>query len=341
MPASVILAHLGPSIPAYAESCLKQLHLWNPVDALDIYFVVDRAASGSEAEAFWTRLAADYSVKLAYTDALEPTEHHRMFTARYAGNTAFRDGYWKFVTERFFYIEEVMLAHKLDRVIAMEYDVLAYVRLSELVCLFDIYTPATIALVRDNETRAHPGFMYIPTANEASELNIFITHMLQSKMSDMELLHVYGEMYPERVSYLPVISHARNATKFIRKSGDGQHKMIAPHFLSSGYEVLGCLFDSAVVGQWVGGIDIRNYGAAVIPDDVELIHYENEGALYSIREMPFHWKKDGGLWRPYLDGSPLMTIHVHSKALECFLSDRPVAPVADYNPQKLYDSLPR
>jgi len=307
---------------------MKQLRLWNTPEDLQIYFVIDRGQ-----DPFWEDLASKYDVKLVYTDTLPCTAHHAMFKAKYAGDTAFRDGYWKFVTERFFYIEEVMISFSLGPSIAMEYDVLVYTPIKDLMPLLGKYTQS-IALVRDNETRAHPGCMYLPSVGALEHLNHYIACMLQSKLSDMELLHVYGEFYPERVSYLPVISHKRNATKFIRKSSDGQHSMAAPLFLSSGYEVLGGLFDSAVVGQWVGGVDPRNTGGA------DSIHYVNESALYSMREMPFEWKKVGGLWQPHLDASPLITIHVHSKALECLLSDRPEMPCADYDPTALLKSLP-
>jgi hypothetical protein len=55
--------------------------------------------------------------------------------------------------------------------------------------------------------------------------------------------------------------------------------------------------------------------------------------------MPFEWRpegtsegtSEGTRWRPYLDGRPLFTIHVHSKALSCFLSDRTGPPTSDYD----------
>jgi hypothetical protein len=87
------------------------------------------------------------------------------------------------------------------------------------------------------------------------------------------------------------------------------------------------LFDSLCVGQWVGGIDSRNTGGH------KVARYENESALYNINEMSFEWKKnpENFLWQPILDGYVLATIHVHSKALRCFMSDRPDYPKDDYD----------
>ena len=326
---SVILVHLGSSIPHYAPDSIKQLRLWNTPEQLRIYFVIERHNTD-----VWEKLAADYSVDLVYTDTLEPTEHHQMFRMKYKGDKAFRNGYWQFVIERFFYMEEVMMKYSLKATILMEYDVLVYLPFSELVPRLTEYTNQ-IALVRDNETRAHPGFMFV--SSTMTELNEFIACTQQNAYSDMELLHLYGELYPGRVSYLPVINHRRNMAKFMRKSQDGRHgPMLSPLFLSSGHEILKCLFDSAVVGQWVGGIDTRNSADKGI---FITESYENEGALYSMKEMPFEWKKIRGLWVPYLDNEPLATIHVHSKALECFLSDRVDMPKADYDPMKLHNVL--
>jgi hypothetical protein len=47
--------------------------------------------------------------------------------------------------------------------------------------------------------------------------------------------------------------------------------------------------------------------------------------------MPFEWRLEGTQWRPYLDHRPLFTIHVHSKALSSFLSDRTGPPTCDYD----------
>jgi hypothetical protein len=326
---SVILVHLGSSVPHYAPDSIKQLRLWNTPEELRIYFVIERHNTD-----FWEKLAADYSVELVYTDTLEPTEHHQMFRMKYKGDKAFRNGYWQFVIERFFYMEEVMTKYSLKATILMEYDVLVYLPFSELVPRLTEYTNQ-IALVRDNETRAHPGFMFV--SSTMTELNEVIACTQENSYSDMELLDIYSKLYPTRVSYLPVINHRRNMTKFVRKSQDGHHGPIpSPLFLSSGHDILKCLFDSAVVGQWVGGIDGRNTA-----DNGIFIteSYENEGALYSMKEMPFEWKKIRGLWVPYLDNEPLATIHVHSKALECFLSDRVSTPKADYDVKKLYKAL--
>jgi hypothetical protein len=188
----------------------------------------------------------------------------------------------------------------------------------------------------DNQTRGHPGFVYIPNAAAFTKFTVFLSVVstLHPNLEDMQTIAVYIMNNKADVHFLPVITEARNRSIPNRQSRMGNKAEGFPHFLSEDSEHLGVLFDSAVVGQWVGGIDSRN------TNGMKISGFENEGALYSIREMPFEWRKaEGGLWRPILDGRPLMTIHCHSKALSSFLSDRETMPTDDYDVKEVYKTL--
>ena len=319
--ASVILTHLGDSVPPYLRDCVHQLRIFNPLTP--VYVIVDPVHTHSP---FFLDLQTTYGVRLRFTDALEPTTQHTDFLRNFRGDTAFRKGFWRHVKERFFYAEEVMRQDNLHHVVSMEYDVLVYGNLTDLCRKLD-GLPQTLRMVMDNDTRGHPGFLYFPTLADATALTLFVAATASLAYEDMQTLHMYGKLFPTQ--YFPVITEARNRTIPRRQSLVG-HTAETPFFLSQHSEELGALFDSAVVGQWVGGIDSRNTGGA------KIVAYENEGALYSIKEMPFEWRAEGPTetrpqWRPFLDGRPLFTIHVHSKALSSFLSDRPSKPTCDYD----------
>jgi capsular polysaccharide biosynthesis protein len=96
---------------------------------------------------------------------------------------------------------------------------------------------------------------------------------------------------------------------------------------------LGLLFDTLVVGQYLGGVDPRNNGGQKSGP------YLNESALYSMREMPFEWKHVGGRWQPFVDRRPLAIIHVHCKSLKSFRSDRLTRPINDYQVDELLPAL--
>lgn len=312
--ASVILTHLGDSVPPYLKDCVHQLRIFNPTTP--VYVILDPV---HKTNSFFLDLQP--SVQLRFTDDLTPTTQHTEFLTNFKGDTAFRKGYWRHVKERFFFVEEVMIQESLTDTISMEYDVLVYGNLTELCRKLD-RLPKTLRMVMDNDTRGHPAFLYFPTVADARSLTTFFAAVAAMPYEDMQTLALYSKIFPTH--FFPVLTEARNHSVPSRRSQQGNTSP-STHFLSEDSEALGVLFDSLVVGQWVGGIDSRNTGGR------KIVNYENEGALYSIREMPFEWQNIDGRWRPILDNRLLFTIHVHSKALSCFLSDRVAPPSADYD----------
>jgi hypothetical protein len=331
---SLALIHLGDSVPLYFRDCVHQLRLWNTPEALTIYAVLDPVHRGAD---FWRDIERTYAVRFVYTDELQPSAAHQAFRQSFQGDMAFRKGYWLHVQERFFFLEELMRQRGIGDMIAMEYDVLCYAAVDLLQERLRAYTQR-LSFVMDNATRGHPGFMFVPSPDSLlSFLEFVVAKQIGSGRteSDMTLLARYVDECPDEVAFLPVITPDRNASRRPRQSLDEQHTESDPQFLSAGFLELGCLFDSAVVGQFVGGIDPRNTGGQ------KIVGYLNEGALYCIQEMPLGFARQAGtgLWFPVLDGKPLATIHMHSKALSCFLSDRPEFPVADYNVEAVTSTL--
>lgn len=312
---TLLLVHLGNSKPPYLIDCAHQIRLFNPPPTLRIILIADPIHRDSE---FIAKLDP-YRVELRYTDTLTPTPEHTKFLAEFSGDTEFRNGYWRFVKQRFFYMEELMIAESLTNVIAMEYDILLYTSIKWLQAKLAAYTK-NLAMVKDNEERGHPAFLFIPTVDVIHHFNEFILEMIKTEYEDMQLLCLYSISYPERMSYLPVITPECNHSIRLRRSLSGYHSTAQHDFLSSGFDRLGVLFDSLVVGQFVAGIDPRNLDGAIIWS------FKNESALYSMDEMQLEWRRVAGLWIPILDGHPLMTIHMHSKFLKSFLSDKPTPP---------------
>jgi len=325
---SIILTHLGDSIPLYIHDCVKQIRLWN--FSTPIYIILNTVQNNID---FWNNLVKNYSVILVLTNSLAPTQHHTFFNNNFQGDTQFRKGYWKHVKERFYFIEELMIRDNLIDVISMEYDVLLYVDFTTLINKCKT-SSQTLRMVRDNDLRGHPAFLYIPNYNMISHFNMFLTSIVNTKLEDMQSLAAYANTYSDKINYFPVITEMRRKSILHRKSLSG-HESVDSSYLSQDSEHFLCLFDSLVVGQWVGGIDSRNTGGQ------KIVNYENESALYNIKEMNLVWKKceDNFLWQPILDGRPLATIHMHSKALGSFMSDRSNYPTCDYNVHTIFKNL--
>jgi len=344
---SIILTHLGESEPPYIKDCLHQLRLWNPT--VPVYLILDSFhrktytptnihsayIDNISESSFWDILVQVYSVKIIFTDTLVPTQHHIYFKERIDSQSKFdiefRKGYWKFVRERFFYIEELILAYDLKHSISMEYDVLLYINLEPLFQKLR-ESHQTLRFVKDSQKRGHPAFLYIPNGNTLNEYNLFLLTTINNKIEDMQALALYSSIHPERVHYFPVITDETNRKIPVRTSLQGEQCDDA-FFLSEDSEHFQCLFDSLVVGQWVSGIDPRNTGGRKIS------YYPNEGALYLMRDLTFEWAQLESKWVPILDGRLLATIHVHSKALGHLLSDRAECPSDDYDAQEVLQHL--
>jgi len=326
-PPTLLFVHLGNGTPPYLRDCVHQLRLFNPRGTLRIVLILDPVHRGST----FLQDLTPYDIHFRYTDTLPRTPEHEAFIATFKGDTSFRNGYWQFVKQRFFYIEEFMREESLTNVIALEYDVLVYAPIQWLLAKIIPYTDR-LTMVKDNPTRSHPGFLFIPNADAIHGFNSYIVGKPED---DMTLLCSYGTTYPDRVKYFPVLTPARNASIPARKSLDGNHYAQQPDYLSQGFEQLSVLFDSAVIGQFIGGIDSRNTGGILSAS------YDNEAALYLAGEMSFEWIEINGLWIPILDTYPLVTIHMHSKFLQTFLSDNPKYPrLEDSNITELMNGWP-
>jgi hypothetical protein len=331
---SLALFHLGEFVPLYLRDCVHQLRLWSPIGKSRIFIVVEPVHRTPEGlpTPFWDELVNTYGVELCYTDELQPTEAHISFRQHYKGDTGFRNGYWRHVKERFFYMEELMRKERLSDMIAMEYDILLYGPIDVLSTLLRAYARGRITYAMDAHVRGHPGFLYLPCPEAAEHLAKFFLQLVAEPYDDMQTLALYREIYKGVVATLPLITPERNASISPRKSLVGL-ECAETEFLSNGFEEMGCLFDSLSVGQCIGGIDPRNSSGKAT---VGMI---NETALYSMEEMPFGWTKIMDLWIPVLDGKPLATMHMHSKALAPFLSDHNDMPKADYDIATLKASL--
>ena len=318
-PNSIVLTHLGESVPPYMLDCVKQIRLWNP--SAYIYIILDDCHKN---QIFFKSLEDNYEVKLVFRSMLKETAEHKYFLQNFKGDLAFRKGYWRHVKERFFLIQELMMKDNLANVIAMEYDVLLYINIDSMINV-SLKDSKNMRMVRDNDQRGHPAFLFIPTVESIRHFNNFLISIIQAPLEDMQSLAAYADN-SDAMKYFPVITEECNKSIKKRISTQG-HTSENPFYLSDEFGRFNMLFDSLTVGQWVGGIDSRNTGGN------RVARYENESALYNINEMSLNWKKDPEtfLWQPYLDGVLLATIHVHCKALSCFMSDRPDFPKDDYN----------
>jgi hypothetical protein len=142
--------------------------------------------------------------------------------------------------------------------------------------------------IQDAPSRCIASFMYFKDADPLFDFLLTLMSAGGRGENDMTALmnHVRGTT--EGVGLLPIIDHVCG--------GDDRYTANLPQF--------GALFDGAAVGQYVGGVDPRNAAG-------DTRGFINETTVFKCSEERFEWR--GG--RPYLNGHPLVNLHIHSKDL--------------------------
>jgi hypothetical protein len=325
---NIIIVHLGEDLPLYIRDCIEQIRIWNSREHVKIFFI-----AFTQHYEMMEPICQEFDVTFVSTETLPKTENHKYFLANYKNyDAAFRNGYWRFVIERFYYMEELMITYNLDSAIHMEYDVMLYSDFSILQPKLNEYIKG-LALSFDNDNEGYPSFIVINSIGALELLNGFIAINCNAGLTDMRLLSVFCKVFPDQMESLPQIPTAIYKGKTERKSLTGVKAEGSTAYLANKFEELGSvIFDSLAIGQYVCGVDPRNTNGICI------IEYPNESAFYTVDEFGgLTWKQDEKK-RWYLEtaaGYRIVNIHVHSKRLSYFLSNRSDQPKCDYTDVQL------
>jgi len=320
---SIVLIHLGNSEPEYLIDCLHQIRLWHPAEQTDLYLI----AWPGVTETF-SAACTEYQAEFVSTETLTPSAHHQTFLQEYSNYDAgFRDGYWQFVVERFYYLEELLLQRKIESAIYIENDVLLYQNLNLIQNNLEQSIPH-MALCFDNDWQGYPSFIVVNNADTLGHLNRFITKHCNSGNTDMKLMSIYARHFPDHLQSLPQISQTQFQRVPDRKTLLGHKPKSDARYLYALCDQLdGHIFDAIAMGQFLTGIDPRNKGGKYI------LNYRNKSSFYTVDEIEPVWQQDQKA-RWYLrakDGNRIVNLHIHSKKLNHFLSDRETVPTADYD----------
>ncbi len=309
-----VIIHRGKEFPACIADFVDQFYLFNRGNPL--WLVTD--ARFPEVDELCRRHPDCRSVSAA---ELKPTRHHRFFSRWNLMNSTFRGGFWRFAIERFFVLEDLMAAKGLGPVLHFEYDNMVYFDVSKLEGVFRA-TSNGLSLPSDSTVRCIPSVVYVRDAEALGDFcRTYNLRYLIRKMNDMNAFSRYARRRKDRCSFLPVVpAWYKDGRTELRSTSGLVTKDLG--LLDRDYDAFGGVFDAAAFGQYLGGVDPRN-DAALGPGFV------NETAMYSPAEMPVRWEHDPeGRLVPIADFGgrrfPIFNLHIHSKALHAFRSDRSV-----------------
>jgi hypothetical protein len=155
------------------------------------------------------------------------------------------------------------------------------------------------ALTFLNNELVIPGLMYFRDSEAVKEMVEYFSQPGHLKNNDMLSLADYAKK-TGNLKALPVIN------------------MQVPEcpMAAVGAEDLQVMFDAAAYGQFLTGIDPRNSG------NKNTTGYVNEDSCFNVRNVSIVWEKIDDLLVPMVNGIQLVNLHVHSKDLARWRSDR-------------------
>jgi len=279
---NVVLVHIGENLPSYLIHCIRQFRYFVSVP---IHVLLERKLI----ETFKSQSASITNLNIFALEDIPKTANHYKFIQQ----SSLSKGFWRSASERFFYIHEYCLLKNLENVIHTENDILVYYDFTK--CLETFLTKPLWA-VFDAERRCIPSFMFIRNSSAIEELaNFFLS---DREANDMLTIAMFREVYPEFIGSLPIIKN---------------YVTDIPKRYTEYADAFGVLFDGAAVGQYIGGIDkIHNSG--------DTTGFINETTIFQCDKVPVEFRIDNGFKVPYLNGMPLMNLHIHSKELYRWMS---------------------
>jgi hypothetical protein len=307
-----LLIHLGREPPPWLGYALRQLRCFGQGD---IHLIAEADALRSAA------IPSALGVTCTALEAIGVSDKQREFRRLSPLDRNFRDGFWTFTSERFFVIETAMSRLGLAHVVHLENDVMIYRPIDELgKSLARVYRAA--AATFDNDTRCVPGIVYLPDTAAIGVITDFYLRVLRklrasasaAVLNDMSILGALRSHFPHLIEQLPIVPPDYPAPL---RSAAGHTVQDATRY-SQHFASLGCIFDAAALGQFLGGVDPRN---ATTPS----IGFVNESCVFHPAVLRPRLVRDASGRRvPVVDSPsgthPVANLHVHSKNLAAFLS---------------------
>lgn len=327
---TILLIHIGNHFPHYLNDCVHQIRIHNPKDSANIVLILNKNSNSILA----TSLAYEYSIKICYIEDLPNSEHYAEFLeqSKLLLDLKFRQKYSQYILERYFIWEGYLMVTNEESTYFLESDNLLYMDLNKVKPTETLFSQ-DMAMPFDNVDRGAPSFIFVRRREALNKFNKWIVDCMKNNITDDMLVYgLYRDKFPDLIFPYPLLPSICNDN--VKERHNLQNQVVKIEdcaFLCD--KRFPMVFDSVVYGQAVSGVDPRNTNAT------KSIGYINEKALFSINETKFVWKKINNLWIPFVNDLPIVNLHIHSKALYCFLSDRQGLPKGDYNPEELIKKI--
>lgn len=300
---SIVFVHIGGEVPTYTDVAISQARLFNPNARIIL-------VSNTQALKRLQDLANQENIELYSYEELPKSINHQIYDTR-----CISSAFWRYTSERFLYLSDLMETHALENVFHLENDNMLYCNLETYLADFQTYYPG-IAATFDNEERCIPGFVWISGCKAMQSLAAYFAQKAETDLTDMYVMGKYRlEQTSSFIDRLPIIM-PDYATVYPLESLH-HHKTNNSEAYFNQYEIFRAIFDAAAIGQFLGGIDPihENNSPGFI----------NESCLFNPSFLEYQWIPDErGRLVPYAIFQNrfyrIINLHVHSKRLADFRS---------------------
>jgi hypothetical protein len=294
-PVPIVFIHIGSAEPPdYARIAVQQARRWNPLTP--IYFL-SSVPSSYEAGEEWVRI-----------EDIPLSREHTKFNETTKLDVSFRNGFWRFTTERLFVLYDWISWKGVREFVHIENDNTLYCDISTSLPTLRATCKGISAPFQGEaktKSRIHMCYSFV-YCNEPTALSDFL-FFLAASPSTIDEMQRGGEYWMDNedsCSFLPVVPCGAALV-----SETFRHCSENPAFSH--------VFDAAAYGQYLGGEDPRNgtRGPGFINLDAE---FRADQFQYSWlrdeadRLYPVLLDKDGVKW-------PIANLHIHCKRLEEFI----------------------
>ena len=260
----IVYVHLGDKPAPHLIDSIRQSR--RMAKGGDIYAVLSRNTVMAEA-------AGEAGARVVYSDDLPPTPAHRLYMRSVRRRLGKKRGFWRFATERFFFIEEFIIKLGLDSALHLESDNLIFFDPGEIEATLKSLYPGMAAPFW-NDTMCIPGVVYVGDRSALSELTAYLARRVAAErrsqvrwyrpkflirvrmgqvLNDMNMLAAFkGEFGPEKLNILPMVPPGYNG---------GRDTVPHAYDYSCGFDELGMVFDGLAFGPALGGLNPEHHSA--------------------------------------------------------------------------------
>lgn len=280
-----IFIHLGTQFfPEYVNIAIDQCKYWNPNSP--IYFVSSRCHKDK---------IRDKSIQHIFLEDIPILPKRKVFINTSTLDSTFRNGFWKYTTERLFVLEDLCTYLNIEEFFHIENDNMIYFNGNSLLETFRKYSNGLMAPALSRKELTF-GILYCNNLQVLSKLTEFI--LSTNSENEMSTSSRFFNTHVDATSYLPSIPIEN----------------VDNRFASNGLSDFKGIFDPAQYGQWLGGIDPRNGPSAPFL-------FSNSEAIVQPNTFKYEIGDDGRYWIiSTMVKYPIYLLHIHSKKLEMFYS---------------------